>query len=69
MKRKPVSPDFLIENHGSIYLLRPTNDSAREFLAESVDPDNSQWFGGALVVEHRYIGPLVDNLREDGFVL
>lgn len=45
-----MKSDYLIENHGSIILLRPTNAYARQFLSESVDSE-AQWFAGALAVE------------------
>lgn len=63
-----MTSDYLIENHGSIILLRPTNAYARQFLSESVDSE-AQWFAGALAVEPRYLGPLVNNLQEEGFIV
>lgn len=49
----PVT-DLVVENHGSIYLLRPKTQAAREWLHEHA-PEDAQWFGLALVVEHRYV--------------
>lgn len=64
MERK--THDYTVENHGSLFLLRPTHGAARENLEEHTG-DEAQWFGGALAVEHRYIGPLVNQLREHGW--
>ena len=58
--------DYTVENHGSLFLLRPTHGSALDFLRERVD-DEAQWLGNALAVEHRYIASLVAQLREEGW--
>lgn len=49
----PETCDLKVENHGSIYLFRPHSQAGREFLDEHA-PEDAQWFGLALVVEHRY---------------
>lgn len=60
--------DFTIENHGSIFLVRPQNEPAREHLAENVQED-AQWFGDALVVEHRYARDLAAALEDNGYTV
>jgi hypothetical protein len=50
-------PDFTVRNEGTILLFYPLTDPAREWLKENVQ-DDAQWFGDALVVEHRYAGDL-----------
>jgi len=65
---KEPAPDFTVENHGTIFLVRPQSDPAREHLEENVD-ESAQWFGGALAVEHRCILNLVALLREEGFAV
>lgn len=60
--------DYTVENHGSIYLLRPVNDQARQNLDEHTG-DEAQFFGDALVVEHRYIAPLCKQLQQEGFII
>jgi len=60
--------DYEIENHGTVFLVRPQNGTARDWLEEHVD-EEAQWFGGALVVEHRYIEDLAANLANDGFIV
>lgn len=66
MASRTVIEDLVVENHGSLFLLRPMSDAAEEWLNEHLDPDNSQWFAGALVVEPRYIGDIVDGAVADG---
>jgi hypothetical protein len=58
--------DFRFESHGSIWLCHPLNDPARNHLVEHVSIE-AHWFGGALVVEPRYVADLNDALLEDGF--
>ena len=58
--------DFLIENHESIFLFDPRNTSAEKHLRERVS-EEAQWFGGALVVEPRYVGDLASALQAEGF--
>ena len=55
---------FSIENHGSLVLIRPLTNDVQEWLEEHTD---GQWFGNALVVEPRYVLPLVEGLIEEGF--
>ena len=57
-------PDVLIENHGSIVLLRPQNETGRQWLADNLlDP---MFFGPGAVVEPRYVAPIVEGMGEDG---
>ena len=63
-----MTPDYRIENHGTIFLVRPQNDRARQHLQESISAD-AQWFGDALAVEHRYARDLAAGLIEEGFTV
>jgi hypothetical protein len=60
--------DIRVENYGSLWLVRPLNASAERWLVENVQED-AHWFGGAVVVEPRYVEALVSGLVEDGFVV
>lgn len=55
-----------VENHGSIVLFRPMGEMAGEWLQDHTD---GMWFGGALVVEPRYVGGLAAGAQEDGLVV
>lgn len=68
MYQDPRSPDVAVENHGTIFLVRPLSDYAADWLESNVldlNPE-AQLFGGALVVEHQFIRELVHGLRADG---
>jgi len=60
--------DLLVENHGSICLLRPVSDAGREWCTEHLPEDATTW-GGAIAVEPRYIGPIADGAVADGLVV
>jgi hypothetical protein len=66
-----TSPDFKLENHGSLFLLRPLNSAAKEWMQDHlpVDDPETQFWCGALVVEPRYVAPIVDGIVGDGLVL
>lgn len=63
-----MQADFEVTGGGTVYLLRPLNETAKAHIEENTD-DSAQWFGGALVVEHRYIVLLVQALRAEGFTV
>jgi hypothetical protein len=59
--------DFVLENHGSIFLLRPLTESARIWVDENVGPDNGfQPNYPTVVIEHRYIADIVRGAIADG---
>jgi len=61
-----IKRDFRVENHGSIILVRALTSACEAWLNENVG-EESQYFGGALVVEPRYASDLVAGLFEAGF--
>jgi hypothetical protein len=65
---KKAAADYAVENHGTLFLFRPLTEEARENLANNVG-EEAQWFGGALVVEHRYALDLAARLRGEGWVV
>src|SRR2546429_6001289 len=50
---KPLMSDFQITDQGSIFLIRPLNEAARQWLDENVVAEPRQWVQGALSVEAR----------------
>jgi hypothetical protein len=48
-----------LENHFSLWLARPLDAEAGEWLDDS-SPTDAQWFGGALVIEPRYVPSFAD---------
>ncbi len=61
--------DFYVQNEGSVFLLRPLNDAAREWLEGAIAVEDWQKFGDAVAIEHRCIGPIIQGATADGFVV
>jgi len=61
-------PDATVENHGSIALVRPLTDAARDWLHENVH-EGASYFGSALAVEPRYVAQLVEGMIGAGLVI
>ena len=57
-------PDFRCENHGSLFLLFPLTESAQSWIEEH--PEDAQWLGNAVVIEHRYIWAILEGIQNDG---
>lgn len=57
--------DFILECHGSIFLLRPHTLAANSWIEEHL-PDDRVTFGAAVVVEPRYIASIVLAALADG---
>jgi hypothetical protein len=59
--------DFTLENHGSVFLLRPHSDGAHAWVEENIGQDNGfQPMWPTVVVEPRYISPIVEDIAADG---
>ncbi len=60
--------DFLCENHGSIFLLRPLTPSATSWIEEHIGQDNGYQphYPHSIVVEHRYIADIILDIQNDG---
>ena len=57
--------DVDVADHGSVVLLQPLSDAARDWLGDHL-PEDCQRLGDAYAVEPRYVGAIVEGLREDG---
>ena len=57
--------DFTVSNEGSIFILRPISEAAKVWVEEHL-PEERQYFGGGVVVEHRYIADIVAGIQADG---
>jgi len=63
-----METDIAVQDEGSVVLFHPNTPAAREWLDEHVQED-AQWFGNALVVEHRYADELVRGITGDGLTV
>jgi hypothetical protein len=60
--------DFIIENHGTIFLFRPRTHKLLRELEARVQA-GAQWIGNALVVEHRFALNLARGLQSEGYTV
>jgi hypothetical protein len=65
-----IPPDFALENHGSIFLLKPLTPSATSWIEEHIGQENGyQPYFPAVIVEHRYIADIVEGIQNDGLAV
>lgn len=60
--------DLTVENHGSLFLLRPTTKVGQEWIDEHI-PEDAMKMGTAVAVEHRYIEDIVLGALSDGLAV
>ena len=59
--------DFSVTGDGTVYLFHPLTEDARQWLAEHCPLDDKhQYFGDALIIEHRYVASIVESAIRDG---
>jgi hypothetical protein len=63
-----MNADVLVSPQGSIALFHILSADAERWVEDHVCGEQS-WFGGALVVEHRYVGELASGMVEDGLAV
>ena len=61
-------PDFLVADHGTIFLLQPITDRALAWVREHLPPD-SRHIGSSVVVEDRFIADIVTGIHDDNLVV
>ena len=63
-------PDFLVESHGSIFLLRLQNEQAIAWVDERIGSENGfQPYWPTVVIEHRYLSDILQGIRNDGLAV
>lgn len=60
-----IEIDFEIDYHGSILVVRPVTEAAKEWTDISIDP-TAQWWGQGFVVEPSYVCNLIVGIEEAG---
>lgn len=62
------APDFIFSSHGSVTLLWPASEAAREWLDEHM-PEDAQYLGEAVAIEPRYAGDVIEGAMNDGLTV
>jgi hypothetical protein len=66
----PSQLDFMVEDHGSIILLRPITHVAREWVEKYIGEDNGyQGLWPTVTIEGRYLARIIDGIRENGLAI
>ncbi len=62
------SVDFTLQNHGSILLLGAHTPAAQAWMKEHlpIDDPETQFWCGSIVIEPRYIEPILRGIASDG---
>jgi hypothetical protein len=61
-----ATADYEVSGGGSLFIVTPLNESARENLEAGVG-EEAQWWAGGVAVEHRFVVSLVEQLRSEGW--
>jgi hypothetical protein len=64
----PSEPDFVCENHGSLFLLIPRSAPAKIWIKDHLPPGRMT-FCGAVVIEPRYVWAILAGLQDDGLTV
>lgn len=68
--KKSSTKDFTITDSGSIVLLHPQTDAARNWLEENIGQDNGfQPYWPTVVVEPRFVQAIIEGFSNDGLLL
>lgn len=68
LQRGVALADVDVSNHGTIFLFEPLTDTAQEWIEANIAGE-TQWFGNALAVEHRFAADLAAGMAKDGLRL
>lgn len=55
--------DFRVRDEGTLVLLEPLSDAAREWVAEYL-PEDASRFGAAVVIEWRFTRDILDGIAD-----
>ena len=64
--------DFRVQDEGTLVVLHPQNDHARSWIDDHLyAPDGGEpaWWGGGVVIEHRFVNDVLQGLLEEGYIL
>ena len=63
-----TSPDFIVENHFTLFLLFAHSESAKSWVTEFLPPDHLT-FGQAVVIDARCFWPILEALQMEGYAV
>ena len=69
MKHSHAETDFRVYNDGSVSILTPITDTAREWTEENVSFESWQTIGGGICIDHRFLVDLLEGILNAGFTI
>jgi hypothetical protein len=61
---RTAEPDFMLHDHGSIVILVPRTEAAKDWREAHLPEDAMEWAGG-IANEPRYVGDILRGIAED----
>lgn len=61
--------DIHVTDHGSVVVLEPASDAARDWVAETVEVPAWAWLGRAFAVDHRLAQDIIDGAIDAGLAV
>jgi hypothetical protein len=65
----PPPPDVEVSNQGSIFMVYPMTQAAKDWVTENVAIESWQYLGPGFAVDHHYIENLISGMASDGLVV
>lgn len=62
-----MKTDFRVRDEGTIALLFPLTDAAKEWVEEKVEV--AQTWSGGVVIDHRFVQDILDGIVNDGLTV
>ena len=63
-----TTADIIMNGGGTIYTLFGNTPAGTDWLTDNL-PEDAMMFGNAYVVEHRYVGDIIDGAMNDGMTV
>ena len=64
-----TDPDFILEDHGSLYIFQPMNGVALEWAQANVEIPDYMWIAGGFACEHSCAAALYQGITNEGFTV
>jgi len=61
-----MKTDFLLQNEGTISILHMCSKAAKAWVADHLPEEAMRWGHNGVVIEHHYVGDIVNGIINDG---
>lgn len=63
------TPDFMVENLGTIWMFTPKTKTARKFVTHELHVEGWQYLGAGFGVDHRMAEGLLARINDEGLTI